>query len=85
VFKCKKISELIFLKTFSDGIFTYQFNKLGTFYYWAGAGDSYKDLRGSIEVVEGLNERELELSVSLGSSKGQFNFFYFSFLISFLL
>ena len=73
--------------SFSDGIFSFQFNTLGIFYYWAGAGDSYKDLRGSIEVVEGQNERELQLSVSLGGFQGrfEFNFSLFSFLIFFIL
>jgi hypothetical protein len=70
--------------SFSDGIFSFQFNTLGKFYYWAGAGDSYKDLRGSIEVVEGQNERELQLSVSLGGFQGVFEFnFSFIFISNF--
>ena len=64
-----------------EGIFSYQFNAVGKFYYWSGAGDLYKGLRGSIEVIEGLNERELELSVSLEGFPGLFFSFFFSFFL----
>ena len=55
----------------TSGSFQYQFNSLGTFYYWSGFVDSNGQiaLRGVINVQES-QDVDLAISVSVGGVQG---------------
>ena len=53
------------------GGFKYQFNAVGTFYYWSGLVDSNTiSFRGIVEVVDG-NSKELDINVKLNGINGK--------------
>jgi len=55
----------------STGSFTYQFNKVGTYYYWSGYVDLNKKIafRGVITVTD-AKDNELEIDVFVSDIKG---------------
>lgn len=66
----------------TSGTFQYQFNTLGTFYYWSGFVDSNGQiaLRGVINVQDS-QDVDLPINLSVGAVQGLFSFsavkFYF--------
>lgn len=62
------------------GYFVYQFNSLGTFYYWSGVIESANSivLRGVIEVEEEKGV-DLPLNVMIGGIQG---FLFYAYLLS---
>lgn len=61
----------------SSGSFTYQFNNVGTYYYWSGYVDSNGRiaLRGVITVTNAKNN-ELEIDVLVSDVKGNRKLFF---------